>query len=222
MSKTILIVDTDRPLRDSAACALRQAGYRVGLYTSPHLVDFTERIQVNGIPIPTGEVVRLTEQIREGVKTMTKDGEFCPTFDPKALPEGFEPERATITFFEFTTAMAFLHFREKRVDLAVLEAGMGGRLDATNVIDPLLCLITPISVEHRQYLGRSLIQIAKEKAGIIKPTRPLLTSARQPGVLSLFWQRCQELQSPFYSWGADFSAEEVGPQVMHFKGLSHQ
>ncbi len=204
------------------ASVLHQAGYRVGLYISPHLVDFSERIQVNGIPIPTEKVVIFTEHIRERVEKMTKDGELWPPSDPQLLPEGFDPDRATITFFEFTTAMAFLYFREKRVEVAVLEAGMGGRLDATNVINPLLCLITPICVEHQQYLGKTLIQIGKEKAGIIKPRRPLLTSARQPRVLSLFRQRCQELYSPFYAWGKDFSAKEVGPQVMHFKGLSHQ
>jgi dihydrofolate synthase/folylpolyglutamate synthase len=204
------------------ASILHQAGYRVGHYISPHLVDFRERIQVNGIPIPRERVVLFTEHIRKRVENMTRAGELRPTSDPELLPESFDPEKSTITFFEFTTAMAFLFFREMRVDVAVVEAGMGGRLDATNVIDPLLCLITPISFEHQQYLGKTLIQIGKEKAGIIKPNRPLLTSARQPGILSLFRQRCQELHSPFYAWGKDFSAREVGPQVMHFEGLSHQ
>lgn len=201
---------------------LRQAAYRVGLYTSPHLVDFNERIQVNGVPIPTGKVVHLTEQIRRAVARTAKDGELWPTSDPEFFPERFDPQKATITFFEFTTAMAFLHFREERVDVAVLETGMGGRLDATNVIDPLLSLITPISMEHQQYLGKTLIQIAEEKAGIIKAQRPLLTSARQLQVLSLFRKRCRELHSPFYAWGKDFSAQEVGPQVIHFQGRSHR
>lgn len=204
------------------ASVLRQAGYRVGLYTSPHLVDFSERIQVNGIPILTEKVVCFTEQIREMVAKMTKEGELWTPSDPHLLPEDFDPQKATITFFEFTTAMAFLHFRKEEVDVAVLEAGMGGRLDATNVIDPILSLITSISLEHQQYLGKRLIEIAREKAGIIKPRKPLLTSARQARVLSLFRQRCQELDSPFYAWQIDFSAKEPKPRMMNFKGRSHQ
>jgi dihydrofolate synthase / folylpolyglutamate synthase len=201
---------------------LRRAGYRVGLYTSPHLVDFSERIQVDGAPIPTGRVVQFTERIREAVEKMTRDGELSLPSSPEGSPAGSDPQKATITFFEFTTAMAFLYFRESKVDVAVLETGMGGRLDATNVIDPILCLITTIAPEHQQYLGRTLIQIAREKAGIIKPERPLLTVARQARVLALFRQKCRELRSPFYAWGKDFSAEGRKPQFMHFRGRSHQ
>jgi dihydrofolate synthase/folylpolyglutamate synthase len=200
---------------------MREAGYRVGLYTSPHLVDFSERIQVDGVSIPMGKVVHFTERIREIVEKMTRDGELWPPSGPRFSPERFDPQKATITFFEFTTAMAFLHFRESRVDVAVLETGMGGRLDATNVIDPLLCLITPVSLEHQQYLGKTLIQIAQEKAGIIKPQRPLLTSTRQPRILALFRQRCQELHSPFYRWGKDFSTRELSSQLINFRGRSH-
>ena len=151
---------------------LRQAGYRVGLYTSPHLIDFTERIQVNGAPIAEERVVRLTDRIREVVGEMEKSGELWPDSSISPLPQDFDPKKATITFFEFTTAMALVYFREERVDLAVLETGMGGRLDATNVIAPLLALITPVSPEHKQYLGKTLLQVAGEKAGIIKPGRP--------------------------------------------------
>jgi len=201
---------------------LRQAGYRVGLYTSPHLVDFSERIQVDGAPIPTERVVHFTDRIRETVEKMTRDGELWLPSGPEFPRVGFDSQKNTITFFEFTTAMALLHFRESKVDVAVLETGMGGRLDATNVIDPLLCLITPIALEHQQYLGKSLIEIAQEKAGIIKPERPLLTSTRQARVLALFRQKCQELHSPFYAWGKDFSAKELGPQLIHFRGRSHQ
>ncbi len=201
---------------------LRRAGFRVGLYTSPHLVDFSERIQVDGVPIPTPKVVHFTERIRESVEKMTREGDLWPSSDPHFPPEGFDPQKTTITFFEFTTAMALLYFRESKVDVAILETGMGGRLDATNVIDPLLSLITSISLEHQQYLGKTLIQIAQEKAGIIKPERPLLTSARQPRVLALFRQKCQELRCPFYAWRKDFSAKELGPQLIRFRGRSHQ
>jgi dihydrofolate synthase/folylpolyglutamate synthase len=201
---------------------LSQAGYRVGLYTSPHLVDFSERIQINGVPILSEEVVSLTQHIRKVAVKMTQEGKLLPIFHSPLLPEDSEPEKTPLTFFEFTTAVAFLYFREKKVDIAVVETGMGGRLDATNVIDPILSLITPISVEHPQYLGKHIMQIAKEKAGIIKPGRPLLTSARQPRVLALLGQRCRELGSPFYRQGKDFSAKELSPQIMNFKGLSHQ
>lgn len=201
---------------------LRQAGYRVGLYTSPHLVDFTERIQVGGVPIPEKKVVQLTEQIRQAVDRMVREEDLWARGTSPLLPKDFDPQKATITFFEFITAMAFLYFQESRVEMAVLETGMGGRLDATNVIDPLFSLITPISLEHQQYLGKTLRQIAGEKAGIIKAKRPLLTTARQPEVLSLLEQKCRELQSPFYAWGRDFRGRQVGPQLMNFQGRHHR
>jgi len=204
------------------ASILREAGYRVGLYTSPHLIDFSERIQVNGVPISEEEVVSLTKRIRAEVEKMSQKGELWPRSAFQPLPSPFDPSRATITFFEFTTAMAFLYFQESRVDVAVIETGMGGRLDATNVLDPSLCLISPISLEHQQYLGRTLMQIAGEKAGIIKPKRPLLTTVRQPRILSLFRQKCEELQSPLYAWGKDFRGRKGGLQLMHFQGRHHQ
>lgn len=200
---------------------LRQSGMRVGLYTSPHLVDFSERIQVDGIPISSEKVVQLTEYIREVVERLIQKGELCLGPNSQPRPKDFDAEKATITFFEFTTAMAFLYFREAKAEVVVLETGLGGRLDATNVIDPLLSLITPISLEHQQYLGKTLMQIAAEKAGIIKPKRPLLTSARQPRVITLLRQRCRDLGSPFYVWGEDFRARRQAPQVIDFKGRSH-
>lgn len=201
---------------------LRQAGYRVGLYTSPHLIDFTERIQVDGIPITEDRVVRLTDRIRDVVGDMEKSGELWPDSSVSSLPADFDPRKATITFFEFTTAMAFVYFREEGVDLAVLETGMGGRLDATNVIDPLLALISPISMEHQQYLGKTLLQVAGEKAGIIKAGRPLLTTARQPRVKALLQEKCREFQAPFYAHGRHFRGRRTGPRMMDFRGRHHR
>jgi dihydrofolate synthase/folylpolyglutamate synthase len=201
---------------------LRQAGYRVGLYTSPHLIDFTERIRVNHVPIAEERVVQLTLQIRHVVDRMEREGELWPTTATPHFPQNIDPCKPTITFFEFTTAMALVYFQEERVDVAVLETGMGGRLDATNVMDPLLSLITPISLEHQQYLGKTLSQIAGEKAGIIKPQRPLLTTARQPKVLSLFGEKCRELQAPFYFYGKDFKGRRAGFQTMNYQGLRHR
>ena len=201
---------------------LRQAGCRVGLYSSPHLIDFTERIQVDGIPVKEGRVARLTDRIQEVVRVMEKNGEFRADSSTFSLAKDIDPQKATITFFEFTTAMAFLHFQEAQVDVAVLETGMGGRLDATNVIDPLLSLITPISLEHQQYLGRTLLRIAGEKAGIIKPGRPLLTTARQPRVIELFRQKCREMGAPFYAYGKEFRGKQAGTRLMDFQGVGHR
>lgn len=203
------------------ASVLRQGGWRVGLYTSPHLVDFSERIQVNGEAIPVTRVVELTKRLREVVQRLIQNGQITLAPDQQLLPKDIDPQKATITFFEFTTAMAFLYFREKGVEIAVIETGLGGRLDATNVIDPLISLITPISLEHQQYLGNTLCQIAWEKAGIIKPGRPLYTSAHQPEVLEVFRRRCQELNSPYYVWEKDFRARKRGRRVMDFWGRKY-
>lgn len=132
------------------AAILQQAGYRVGLYTSPHLVDFRERIRVNGIPISEQRVIDFVE----------KERHF------------FEPLHPS--FFELTTALAFLYFQEQKVDIAVVEVGLGGRLDCTNIIRPELSIITNISFDHTQFLGNTLAKIAGEKAGIIKPHTPVV------------------------------------------------
>lgn len=139
----------------SLAAVLMCSGYRVGLYTSPHLVRFNERIKVDGEDISDADIVRLYRRV-------------C-----RALPGGREP-----TFFEFTTAMALDEFGRRKVDWAVIETGMGGRLDATNVLTPELSIITNVSLEHREYLGHSLPAIAFEKAGIIKRRRPVVTGVR--------------------------------------------
>jgi dihydrofolate synthase/folylpolyglutamate synthase len=132
------------------AAILQAAGYRVGLYTSPHLRDFRERIRVNGVPVPEEYVVRFVEEER-------------PFFEP------LHP-----SFFELTTAMAFRYFAESKVDVAVIEVGLGGRLDCTNIISPILSLITNISFDHVQFLGDTLAKIAGEKAGIIKKGTPVV------------------------------------------------
>jgi dihydrofolate synthase/folylpolyglutamate synthase len=144
---------------------LQKEGYRVGLYTSPHLIRFTERIKVNGKEIEEEEVAALAGSMR---KEMEAAG-VTPPF----------------TFFDFTTAMAFSYFNRKLVDLAILEVGLGGRLDSTNVVDPLVSIITNIAKDHEAYLGKTILKIAGEKAGIIKKGRPLITAATQPQVLRL-------------------------------------
>jgi len=130
------------------ASIFQEAGYKVGLYTSPHLIDFTERIRINGHPIDPKTVAEYTEVLKPQIRKLK-----C-------------------TFFEATTAVAFMHFAHERVDIAVIETGLGGRLDATNVLNPLLTIITSIGLEHTEHLGRTIVRIAREKAGIIKHRVP--------------------------------------------------
>lgn len=136
----------------------RATGRRTGLFTSPHLVSFAERIQVNRRPIAPGDVVRLLQELQPWIR---------------AFPEEHHP-----TFFEAVTVMAFRYFAEQQCDLVLLETGLGGRLDATNIVTPLASVITNIGYEHQQWLGDTLEKIATEKAGIIKPGVPVVTSAQ--------------------------------------------
>jgi len=179
----------------SAALAeiLQQGGYRVGLYTSPHLHSFTERIRVDGVSIAETEVARLVDEIR-----------------PLA---GDVPA----TFFEFTTALALLHFCRSEVDFAVLEVGMGGRLDATNAVDPHLCVITPVCRDHAEHLGRDLAAIAAEKAGIIKPGVPLILGRQHPEALAVLLERARQLSAPVLLCGRDFSPR-AAPEGFSYRG----
>lgn len=162
------------------AALLQGLGYRVGLYTSPHLVDFRERIRVNGRPIPRQRVVDFVEQERS-------------FFEPLAP-----------SFFELTTALAFAYFAEEEVDFAVIEVGMGGRLDCTNIISPELCVITNISLDHTQFLGDSLEKIAAEKAGIIKPGVPVVVGQTTPGTRKVFAQAAASVNAPIF-WSEEES-----------------
>lgn len=154
------------------AAILQEAGYKVGLYTSPHLVDFRERIRVNGACIPEERVVRFVEEER-------------------AFFEPLHP-----SFFEITTALAFLYFAEQKVDIAVIEVGLGGRLDCTNIISPLLSVITNISFDHVQFLGNTLDKIASEKAGIIKPNTPVIIGETTPETRPVFAEKALQCQAP--------------------------
>lgn len=154
------------------ASVLQQAGYKVGLYTSPHLLDFRERIKINGKLIAKTEVVKFVEQY-------------------KTAFEKIEP-----SFFEWTVGLAFYYFAQQEVDVAVIEVGLGGRLDSTNVINPVACLITNIGYDHQALLGDSLAQIAAEKAGIIKFKTPVIISQTQLEVISVFNNKAQELKAP--------------------------
>jgi len=174
-----------------AASVLENAGFRVGLYTSPHLVRFNERIQVNRNPIADDEVLRLWSGMQPAIRAMT------------AAREIDHP-----TFFEVTTAMAFEHFREQQVDVAVIEVGMGGRMDATNIVDGLVSVVTRVDLEHTEHLGRTVSRIAREKAGIIKPTSRAVTILQE--ALPVIEARCREVHAPLAVVDRDVRAERRG------------
>ena len=156
------------------AAALQAAGYKVGLFTSPHLVSLTERIRINGQPIPEAEVADFIEQNR-------------------AFLDELQP-----SFFETMTAMGFAYFVQEQVDIAVVEVGLGGRLDSTNVLTPILSVITNIGLDHTEFLGNTLTKIAKEKAGIIKPGVPVVIGESHPQTMNVFLAKAQECGSEIY------------------------
>jgi dihydrofolate synthase/folylpolyglutamate synthase len=178
---------------------LTRAGFPVGLFTSPHLVRFEERFRLRDKDISPGGLLDLINQVRD------------------AIDEAEPP-----TFFEFVTAMAFLYFHQQGAGPVILETGMGGRLDATNIVQPLVSVITNISLEHQEFLGKTLSAIAGEKAGIIKKGVPLITHAHQKRVLHLFQQRCRELGAPLYLGGVDFKTRGSPGGQFSYQGLKQR
>src|SRR5580704_5725253 len=156
------------------AAILQKAGYKTGLYTSPHLRDFRERMRINGHMIPENNVMRFTERIKDSIELI-------------------EP-----SFFEITVAMAFDWFAEEQIDIAVIETGLGGRLDSTNIIIPEVSVITNISYDHMDLLGETLQKIAFEKAGIIKPGIPVVIGEEQAEIKNVFLQAANEKGSPIH------------------------
>lgn len=180
------------------AYIVSKEGYKVGLYTSPHITRFRERIKINNHEISKKDATRLTTLLRNKTKRID-----------------------SITYFEFVTAMALLYFAERGVDLCILEVGMGGRLDATNVVTPLISIVTNISKEHENYLGNTLLEIANEKAGIIKKQSVMITGATQYKVLALFKERCRTLYTRYYQLGKDFSLKKTGHNFFNYHGLKY-
>ena len=176
---------------------LRTKGVRTGLFTSPHLVNFTERIRINGEEISEEAVIELADEVR---KTAAGIEDFCPTF------------------FEVVTSMAFLHFMRMKVEWAVVETGMGGRLDATNIIRPEVAVITSIGLDHREFLGNTLEEIAVEKAGIIKQGVPVVTAEQGTEVMRVIQQRCDEMGAPLFRLNSEFSAKRASsdPEAVSF------
>ncbi len=177
---------------------LMEAGFRAGFYSSPHLVTFRERIRIGRDLISEDEVLKLIEKVSAAT-------------DPASPP----------TFFEFVTAMAFCWFREQKVEVAIIEAGLGGRLDSTNVISPLAAVVTNISLEHTEHLGDAIAQIAAEKAGIIKKGLLTITGPLSPEAAQVMEETAARNGAPLYMLGRDFSAEtksfdELGRPVFDF------
>lgn len=163
---------------------LRASGFKTGLFTSPHMVRFTERIRIDCEEIDEVDVVRLAEMIRKNV------------------PDGINP-----TFFEFITALAFKYFSERKIDIAVVEVGMGGRLDATNVINPSVSVITKIGLDHKEFLGDTLREIAMEKAGIIKGCVPVVSALQEHEAMAVIEKKSLEMKCPLYVYGRDFKGD---------------
>jgi len=172
----------------SALCAsaLGAAGYKVGLYTSPHLLDYTERIQINGRPVSHQGMVDLVGQLKPQVAKIPK-----------------------LTTFEITTALGFLYFARQKVDVAVVEVGLGGRLDATNVVMPRVSVITSLSYDHMAVLGNTLALIAAEKAGIIKPAAPVVSAPQKDEALAVLRRIAGERNAPFTLVGRDFTYQPL-------------
>ncbi len=160
------------------ASILRAAGVRRGVYSSPHLVRFEERIAVDGDPISEDDVASLTSEVAAAIEAGRRAGGDPPTY------------------FEATTALAFLHFTRRRVPIALLEVGMGGRYDATNVVQPLACAITSVAMDHEEWLGRTLPEIASQKAGIIKRGVPLVVARQEESALRVIKDEARRLEAP--------------------------
>jgi dihydrofolate synthase / folylpolyglutamate synthase len=172
---------------------LSAGGYRTGLFTSPHLISFTERLRINGTEIDEASVARLAGRVMAAA-----------------------PEEST--FFEIITALAALYFAEQGVDVAVFEAGMGGRLDATNALNGVLTVITPISLDHTDYLGSRIAEIAVEKAGICKPGTPVVSARQHPEAGRVIARHATEIGSPLYLCGEHFEASWQEGRL-HYRGL---
>jgi len=178
---------------------LSLAGYRTALYTSPHLASFTERIKIGDEEITEEEVVVIADEIWQRTASAA----------------------IGLTYFEVVTVMAFIHFARRATDLAVVEVGLGGRYDATNVITPLVSLITTISKDHEAFLGTDLLSIAGEKAGIIKPAIPVACGAVNSEIQALFRRTAEARGSKAYFFGSDFSFSLKNEGFFDYTGLKH-
>ena len=178
------------------SAVLRQAGYRTGLFTSPHLSKAEERVQVDGQPITPAEFCQRMREIEPAVRAVEAQ------------------ETSPLTYFEIITALGFLHFARSQVEVAIIEVGLGGRLDSTNVCTPLVSVITSISFDHMAQLGNTLAAIAGEKAGIIKPCRPAISGVKDPEAAGAIALIAREQGAPLQVLGRDFSYRYRAGRIM--------
>jgi len=176
---------------------LHASGHKVGLYTSPHLVRFNERICINNLPVSDKKIVESYNAVN------------------KVIQNNLEA-----TFFELSTAMAFYEFSRQKVDWAVIETGMGGRLDATNIIRPVISIISNISVEHKKYLGNTIAQIAGEKGGIIKRSVPVITGVKQKNAVTVLKNIAAKQSAPFYRLGNEFRIRRNKGKTFNYFGIN--
>jgi dihydrofolate synthase/folylpolyglutamate synthase len=193
--KTVHVAGTNGKgtVSHTLASIFQECGYKTGLYTSPHLLDFRERIRINGQMIPEQNVIDFIGDNKEKFEEMQ------------------------LSFFEMATGMAFDYFAKEKVDIAIIEVGLGGRLDSTNVIKPELSVITNISLDHVSMLGNTLAEIAVEKAGIIKPNTPVVIGETQPETKDVFIKKAEECKAPIY-----FADQIVDCDKIHIESLDYQ
>jgi len=184
-------------IASSLSSILHASGHKVGLYTSPHLVRFNERICINNLPVSDKKIVESYNAVN------------------KVIQNNLEA-----TFFELSTAMAFYEFSRQKVDWAVIETGMGGRLDATNIIRPVISIISNISVEHKKYLGNTIAQIAGEKGGIIKRSVPVITGVKQKNAVTVLKNIAAKQSAPFYRLGNEFRIRRNKGKTFNYFGIN--
>lgn len=200
--KTVHIVGTNGKGSTAAFISkiLSNEGYRVGIYTSPHLIKFNERIKIGNRMISNKDIERIAFSIKEKIeKSAFKDRPY--------------------TFFEVTTALAFQYFYQKKVDIAIIEAGLGGRLDATNVLLPEVTVITNVGIEHREFLGDTIEKIAFEKGSVIKDNIPVVTAIEEEGALNVVSEIAENKKAPLYVLGKDFYFEKKGSFGFDYYGI---
>lgn len=200
--KSIHIVGTNGKGSTSTflSSILVEGGYKTGTYTSPHLIDFSERITISGKPIPQEDIKNLAFMMKEVI-------------------ENSPYSKRPFTFFEVTTAMAFYYFAKEMVDIAIIEAGLGGRLDATNTLDPLLTIITTIGLEHKEFLGDTIEKIAFEKASVIKKDIPCVTGVKEIDALNVIEREAKAKNAPLYRLGKEFFPEKINNYHFNYKGI---
>ncbi len=179
---------------------LSQAGYKTALYTSPHLIKFNERFSINGVDVSDDEIVKAYQAVNN-----------------------VDIGKRKATFFEIATAMAFYMFSKNKVEFAVVETGMGGRFDATNIVTPEVSVISNLSIEHTDYLGNTIRDLAREKAGIIKYGKPVVTGVTQPSGIAFIKRKAKEESAPLYVFKKDFSIRKTPKNnSFSYNGISHK